>query len=80
MVDRLPVSQGSGARTNVTVGDDRGYGGLLPVPPITGVRPIAAGRPGNRWPNPRELAALVVNGILRLPQRYRRGMFLDILV
>jgi len=44
-----------------------------------GGRPIAMGRPGNRWPNPRELAALVVDGILRLPARYRRGMFLDVL-
>ena len=28
----------------------------------------------------RQLAALVVNGMLMLPRNYRRGMFLDILV
>ncbi|MFV3073878.1 hypothetical protein [Niveispirillum fermenti] len=44
-----------------------------------GGRPIPTGRPGNRWPNPRELAALIVDGMLRLPARYRRGMYLDVL-
>lgn len=43
-------------------------------------RTPAPGRAGNRWPNPLELAALMVDGILRLPARYRRGMFMDILV
>lgn len=39
-------------------------------------------RPGHRQkvPNLRDLARLVVNGILTLPRNYRRGMFLDIFV
>lgn len=52
--------------------------GPAAVPGMSG-RGIPQGRPGNRWPNPKELAALLVDGILRLPARYRRGMFLDIL-
>ncbi len=46
-----------------------GRGGRLEVP--EGHR--------DRWPDLRELASLVVNGILRLPNRYRRGMFMDII-
>jgi hypothetical protein len=34
----------------------------------------------NRIPTIRELLALVVNGALILPQRYFRGMFLDVVV
>lgn len=37
---------------------------------------IGQGR--QRIPSVRELAALVVNGILTLPRNYRRGMFLDV--
>jgi hypothetical protein len=33
----------------------------------------------DRIPTLRQLAGLVVNGILTLPRNYRRGMFLDIL-
>lgn len=33
----------------------------------------------DRWPDLRALAALVVDGMLRLPARYRRGTFLDII-
>lgn len=32
-----------------------------------------------RWPDAKKLAALVVNGLLTLPQRYRRGSYMDIL-
>lgn len=45
----------------------------------------APARPGaerahrDRIPTLRQLASLVVNGVLRLPLNYRRGMFLDIL-
>lgn len=31
-----------------------------------------------RIPTVRELASLVVNGILTLPRNYRRGMYLDV--
>ncbi len=56
-------------------------GGRRGVLPISGPggRPIPMGRPGNRWPNAKELAALIVDGMLRLPARYRRGMYLDVL-
>jgi hypothetical protein len=58
---------------------EAGGGAMLPpVPPTRGA--AAPGRPGNRWPSARELAALLVNGILTLPSRYRRGMFLDVLI
>jgi len=33
----------------------------------------------DRFPSLQELASLMVDGILRLPQRYRRGMFLDVI-
>jgi len=33
-----------------------------------------------RLPTLRQLAALLVGGVLRLPAGYRRGMFLDIIV
>jgi hypothetical protein len=55
-----------------------GRRGVLPVSGPGG-RPIPMGRPGNRWPNAKELAALIVDGMLRLPARYRRGMYLDVL-
>lgn len=41
-------------------------------------RPAAPLR--QRLPSLQELAALVVNGALRLPARYFRGMYLDITV
>jgi len=34
----------------------------------------------NKLPTIRELLALVVNGAIVLPQRYFRGMFLDVVV
>ena len=33
----------------------------------------------DRIPSLRQLASLVVNGVLMLPRNYRRGMYLDIL-
>ena len=51
----------------------------LYVPPAEGsVAPQQ--RPRQRIPSLRQLAALVVNGMLTLPRNYRRGMCLDILV
>ena len=62
--------------------------GIRPESP--GQRPISsppagsstAGYPRSRQriPTMRQLAALVVNGMLMLPRNYRRGMFLDILI
>jgi hypothetical protein len=66
------------------------YGeGLRPQSPAS--RPAQPGRsaervsgprgaPRQRMPSLRELAALVVDGMLVLPRHYRRGMFLDITV
>lgn len=79
MVDSKPVLPFSGGPVPGSVPD----GGRRPLPtavPGGAIRVPAAGRPGNRWPTARELAALIVDGILRLPDRYRRGMYLDILV
>ena len=53
-------------------------------PALPGLPPArtapGAGRGRQRIPTMRQLAALVVNGMLMLPRNYRRGMFLDILV
>ena len=40
--------------------------------------PVPGGR--QRVPTFRELAGLLVNGVLTLPRNYRRGMFLDMVV
>ena len=52
------------------------------TPPSTapGRTTIAHPRSRQRIPTLRQLAALVVDGMLMLPRNYRRGMFLDILV
>lgn len=54
-----------------------------------GPDPVRPARPGGmtavpavykpRLPTLSQLAGLMVNGLLRLPRNYRRGMFLDIL-
>ncbi|WP_372394780.1 hypothetical protein ABMY26_01890 [Azospirillum sp. HJ39] len=61
-----------------------------PIRPDSGGRvPVAGGRARTegvvqqgrqRIPSLREMAALVVNGVLTLPRNYRRGMFLDVQV
>ena len=35
---------------------------------------------GNRIPTLRQLASLLVDGVLRLPANYRRGAYLDLIV
>lgn len=66
-------------RGNEPIRTDVG-GGRVPSTGPVGVRAraegVAQGR--QRIPSVRELAALVVNGILTLPRNYRRGMFLDV--
>jgi hypothetical protein len=54
---------------------ERAYPGAAP-----GRAEPATGRGRQRIPTLRQLAALVVNGMLILPRNYRRGMYLDILV
>lgn len=46
-----------------------------PAGPGKGTRPFR-----QRIPTPRQLASLLVDGVLALPANYRRGMFLDVLV
>ncbi len=64
--------------------DDRGPvrpdGRRAPRPPTAPVDRLGPGPARQRIPTPAQLAALLVNGLLRLPRGYRRGMFLDILV
>ena len=68
-----------------------GRSGLEPLrPESAGERVLPGAVPGRatiqhprsrqRIPTLRQLAALVVNGMLVLPRNYRRGMFLDITV
>lgn len=77
MVETRAAGGYSGTSIGGAIPDGRRSGPLVGV--AAADRVPARGRPGNRWPNPRELAALMVDGILRLPARYRRGMFLDVL-
>ncbi len=51
----------------------------IPLPPASGSDATRSNR-RQRIPTLRQLAALVVNGMLTLPRNYRRGMYLDILV
>lgn len=79
MVDtRVGGSTGGAANLGGSVAESGGRRAALPVSGPGG-RPIPMGRPGNRWPSAKELAALIVDGMLRLPARYRRGMYLDVL-
>jgi hypothetical protein len=79
MVDTRVGSTSAGATgLGGTIVESGGRRGAVAVTGPGG-RPIPMGRPGNRWPSAKELAALIVDGMLRLPARYRRGMFLDVL-
>jgi hypothetical protein len=76
MVESRPVTGRSGGIIHDPI-DSRPAGqpqprSIVPLP--------QRGMPGNRWPTARQLAALIVNGLLRIPERYRRGMYLDILI
>ncbi len=66
----------TGDRSNDPIRPDGG-GAVLPV--NRGGRVGEVGSPARqRIPSARQLAGLLVNGILTLPRNYRRGMFLDI--
>ena len=75
MVDTRPTVRAGteGIRSETSRG--RPSSDLPPVP-----TDFASARSRQRIPSLRQLAALVVNGMLTLPRNYRRGMFLDILV
>ncbi|AWU96400.1 hypothetical protein [Azospirillum ramasamyi] len=69
----------TGDRSNEPIRPDPGGGRV----PAVGARARADGiatQGRQRIPSLRELAALVVNGVLTLPRNYRRGMFLDVQV
>lgn len=69
----------TGDRNELPIRTDTG--GYVGVGPNTGARAAeGAGRHVPRIPTMRMLASLLVNGVLRLPMGYRRGMFLDLFV
>ncbi|WP_188261534.1 hypothetical protein [Azospirillum tabaci] len=71
----------TGDRSNEPIRSEVG-GGRVASPGSVGVRnraeQVGGGR--QRIPTVRELASLLVNGILTLPRNYRRGMYLDVQV
>ena len=75
MVDTRPTGRAAGDGIRPDLPGER----TPPGAPIRRSEPTGAPLRG-RLPTLRELAALVVNGMLVLPRNYRRGMFLDIFV
>jgi len=75
MVDTRPTGRAGTEGIRPDAPGGRAAPGLPPARPDT---PHPRSR--QRIPSLRQLAALVVNGMLTLPRNYRRGMFLDILV
>lgn len=67
-----------GDRPNLPIRPGTGGGRIGPSGPRQRADRAFAGP--QRIPTVRELAALLVNGILTLPRHYRRGMFLDVIV
>ncbi len=76
MVDTRPTSRTRPDGIRPEVPSERPY---APQPPSTSGDATRSGR-RQRIPTLRQLAALVVDGMLTLPRNYRRGMYLDILV
>jgi hypothetical protein len=75
MVETRPTGRTGLEGLRPEAAGERAYPGVAP-----GRAEPAAGRSRQRIPSLRQLAALVVNGMLVLPRNYRRGMYLDILV
>jgi len=75
MVDTRPTSRTGTEGIRPEAPREHALPGLPPARTDTG-----SPRVRQRIPTMRQLAALVVNGMLMLPRNYRRGMFLDILV
>lgn len=71
----------TGSRDDLPIRSD-GAGGRMPAVGATSLRGRADPATGHRQriPTLRQLAALVVDGMLTLPRNYRRGMFLDVIV
>ncbi|KAA0679176.1 hypothetical protein [Roseomonas genomospecies 6] len=72
----------TGDRSNEPIRSDAGGGRVASPGAAAGIRSRAeqVGGGRQRIPTVRELASLVVNGILTLPRNYRRGMYLDVQV
>ncbi len=72
----------TGDRSNEPIRSEVGGGRVASPGAAAGIRnraeQVGGGR--QRIPTVRELASLVVNGILTLPRNYRRGMYLDVQV
>ena len=72
----------TGDRSNEPIRSEVGGGRVASPGAVAGIRnraeQVGGGR--QRIPTVRELASLVVNGILTLPRNYRRGMYLDVQV
>lgn len=69
----------TGDRSNEAIRSDPGSGRVPTSGPVGArARADAIGQGRQRIPSLRQLAALVVNGVLTLPRNYRRGMFLDV--
>lgn len=67
----------TGDRSSDPIRPDGGGGAVLPAGRSGRVGEVGAPA-RQRIPSMRQLASLMVNGILTLPRNYRRGMFLDI--
>ncbi|EWY38184.1 hypothetical protein N825_14845 [Skermanella stibiiresistens SB22] len=74
MVDTRPT----GPNTNLPVRADAGSGRASPGRAVEELR--AKRSHSGRVPSLKQLASLMVDGILTLPSYYRRGMYLDLLV
>ena len=71
---RIGRSGGPPVRTDVGRG--------RPAAPKGTAEPLAGGPAprGQRIPTLRQIASLLIDGVLTLPRGYRRGMYLDLLV
>lgn len=69
----------TGELSNDAIRSDIG-GRRVATPGGARARADAVGGGKQRIPTVRELASLLVNGILTLPRNYRRGMYLDVQV
>jgi len=68
----------TGERSTDPIRPDGGGGRVVSAGRGDRVGEVGSGPTRQRIPSLRQLASLMVNGILTLPRNYRRGMFLDI--
>jgi len=70
----------TGDRSNEPIRPDLGGGTVSSSGRSGQVGEVGSSGGRQRIPTMRQLASLLVNGILTLPRNYRRGMFLDIVI